>query len=242
MAQLHRSGCTGTWPYRHCPRGTDPLPRATGPMAGAVAPGLDVLPFSRKCFPAPSLFGAVGFAVTPALPVWSLRSLPPTLLSAMTRLCTRFRLVGRAVHETVTLNFVAAVFVASLFTNDFAQLERLGMDATGLLSIHLMSHASGRLDRGPDPLSIRCLWNWGKLEGPRRERKVSILHLIGKQFQVVRDAVEFPIFMRNLHFVEDLVHVAVVLKPGILISDEHGNRNPAPDLRGIGAGQGPGVL
>src|SRR3954449_6468700 len=79
------------------------------------------------------------------------------------------------------------------------------------------------------------LWSWAKLEGPRRERKVSMLHLIGKQFEVVRDAVEFPIIMRNLHFVEDRVHVTIILNPGILISDEHGNRNAAPDLRGIGA-------
>ena len=87
-----------------------------------------------------------------------------------------------------------------------------------------------------------CAYRTGSLEGPRRERKVSMLHLIGKQFEIVRDAVEFPIVMRNLHFFEDRVHVAVVLKPRILISDEHRNRNGAPDFRGIGAGQGPGVL
>ena len=89
---------------------------------------------------------------------------------------------------------------------------------------------------GPVSAKALCLSNWGNLEGPRREREVSMLHLIGKQFEIVRDAVEFPIVMRNLHFVEDRVHVAVVLKPRILISDEHGNRNPAPDFRGIGAG------
>jgi hypothetical protein len=65
-----------------------------------------------------------------------------------------------------------------------------------------------------------CLSNWSNLEGPRRERKVSLLHLISKQFEIVRDAVEFPIVMRDLHFVEYRVHVAVVFKPGILISDE----------------------
>ena len=63
-----------------------------------------------------------------------------------------------------------------------------------------------------------------------------MLHLIGKQFEIVRDAVEFLIVMGNLHFAEDRVHVTVVLKPRILISDEHGNRNPAPDFLGIGAG------
>ena len=78
--------------------------------------------------------------------------------------------------------------------------------------------------------------NWGKLEGSRCECKVSLLHLIGKQFEIMRDAVEFPIIMRDLHFLEDRVHVAVVLKPRVLISDEHGNRYPASDLPGIGAG------
>ena len=53
------------------------------------------------------------------------------------------------------------------------------------------------------PYTFKVAWlsNWGKLEGPRRERKVSFLNLIGKEFEIVRDAVEFSIVMRNLHFV-----------------------------------------
>src|SRR5882724_3076261 len=75
-------------------------------------------------------------------------------------------------------------------------------------------------------------------KGPRGDFKVLRFHIRGEQLQIVSNAVELLVAVRDFELIEKRMHVSIAGQPRILVPDVDLDSQPSTDLVEVAAGPG----